>query len=41
MVRGLMLPNERACFGGIQTRSSLQMGAISTEKVYLKLAVFV
>jgi len=39
MVRGLMLLSDRACFNGMQTRSSLQIGTISTEKVYLKLAV--
>jgi hypothetical protein len=39
IVRGLMLLSCRACFGGMQTRSSLQMGTISTEYVNLKLAV--
>ena len=40
-VNGLMLLCERACFKGMHTRSSLQMGTISTEYVYLKLAVLV
>ena len=31
IVRGEMLERERACFRGRQIRSSLQMGAISTE----------
>lgn len=39
MVRGLILANERAILGGMHTRSSLQMGTISTEYVNLKLAV--
>ena len=39
-VRGSMFPSCRANFGGIQTRSSLHMGRISTEYVNLKLAVF-
>lgn len=36
-----MFASERASLGGTQTRSSLQIGAISTENVYLKLAVLV
>ena len=36
-----MFPNDRASLSGIQTKSSLQMGAISTEYVNLKLAVLV
>jgi hypothetical protein len=34
-----MLLKVRACFKGMQTRSSLHIGTISTENVYLKLAV--
>lgn len=36
---GEMLDSDRANLAGRQTRSSLHIGAISTEKVYLKLAV--
>lgn len=36
-----MLASERDNLGGRQTRSSLQIGAISTLYVYLKLAVLV
>lgn len=39
MVRGEMLDSCLASFGGRTVRSSLQIGAISTEYVYLKLAV--
>lgn len=39
MVKGVILLKARACFGGIQTRSSLHRGTISTEYVNLKLAV--
>lgn len=31
IVKGWMFPRERASLRGMQTRSSLQMGAISTE----------
>ena len=39
MVKASMFPSCRAILGGKQTRSSLDMGAISIEYVNLKLAV--
>ena len=39
IVKGLILLSRRACFEGMQTRSSLHMGTISTEWVYLNVAV--
>ena len=35
-----MFPSCRASLGGMQTKSSLHMGTISTEYVNLKFAVF-
>ena len=39
-VKGLMFAICLASLGGMHTRSSLHIGMISTEYVYLKLAVF-